>query len=228
MSCRKQLSWYELFPLFSYIFLLGRCGKCKIKLSAQYPLVELASGVMFASVFYNLSYFLYFNSVFFASMYLYYVFMFSILLIIAVYDIKHKIIPDSLSFMFAGISFLSLFTSFSITGSFFHLPSFLELFSGIFLALPFFCFWFFSKGTWMGLGDAKLALGIGWFLGYSMGISAIVLSCWLGAILGVSLILISRIFKKLNYSMKSAIPFGPYLVLGTFISFLLNLNLFNF
>ena len=69
----------------------------------------------------------------------------------------------------------------------------------------------------MGFGDAKLALGIGWFLGITSGITAITLAFWIGAIIGVALIYLS----KNKYGIKSAIAFGPFMILGTAISFFL-------
>jgi len=68
----------------------------------------------------------------------------------------------------------------------------------------------------MGFGDAKLALGIGWLLGFANGIAAIVLSFWLGAIVGIFLL----IWKGKRYTMKSKIAFGPFMILATFLIFL--------
>ena len=67
----------------------------------------------------------------------------------------------------------------------------------------------------MGFGDTKLALGIGWLLGIAGGITAITLAFWAGAIVGVALLYLS----KNKYGMKSSIAFGPFVILGTAISF---------
>ena len=50
MSCGYQLKWYDMFPVFSYLFLRGRCRKCHAKLSVQYPLIEAANGILYVSV----------------------------------------------------------------------------------------------------------------------------------------------------------------------------------
>src|SRR3989344_7311171 len=92
MSCSTTLSWYELIPVFSFLGLKGRCKNCSTKISIQYPLVELATGLIFASLFLKLQTF--------GVSYVYYALMFSLLVVIAVYDLKHKIIPDKLSFIF--------------------------------------------------------------------------------------------------------------------------------
>ncbi|MEI8249452.1 MAG: A24 family peptidase, partial [Candidatus Taylorbacteria bacterium] len=127
-----------------------------------------------------------------------------------VYDIKHKIIPDQFVYAFAGIALLGTFVG---GYSWFHIPSISALIAGPLLALPFATLWLVSKGTWMGLGDAKLALGIGWLLGINGGVNAIVLAFWIGAILSVTWLFVT--YKK--FKSKTEIPFGPYLILGMYI-----------
>jgi leader peptidase (prepilin peptidase)/N-methyltransferase len=142
------------------------------------------------------------------------------LLVVAVYDYKHKIIPDIFSIFLGIITFIGLFLFKDFVFSP-HIPSLLQFLSGIFLALPFAFIWLISKGAWMGLGDAKLSLGLGWLLGYGMLLSAGVLAFWSGAIIGIFLLLFSK-----KYGIKSEIPFAPFLVLGVFLSFIFELNLF--
>ncbi|HEV7424626.1 MAG TPA: prepilin peptidase [Candidatus Paceibacterota bacterium] len=230
MSCLNKLSWYELIPLFSFVGLKGRCKNCKTKISIQYPLVEFITGLIFAALFlkfFSLGITLGRTDAFFVNtsifIYMYYAIMFSLLVIIAVYDLKHKIIPDKLSFVFGVLAFLGLF--FFTANNFFafppHIPTLLEFLSGPLIALPFAFFWLISRGRWMGLGDAKLALGLGWFLGLASGLSALVIAFWLGAIIGLCLI----VFRK-GYGMKSEIPFAPYLIFGALLAFIFGLNLF--
>jgi leader peptidase (prepilin peptidase)/N-methyltransferase len=102
-----------------------------------------------------------------------------------------------------------------------HFLSIFEFLSGFLIAFPFAFFWLISSGRWMGLGDAKLALGIGWFLGFSLALSALVLAFWIGAVIGISLVLFSK-----KYKMKSEIPFAPYLVLGALLAFIFELRIF--
>ena len=220
MTCQKQLSWYELFPVFSFIFLGGRCKGCKTKISWQYPLVELLTGVVFACLFLKFQDVLYFHSNFFAATISYYAGMFSLLIVMAVYDIKHKIISDKLAFIFGLLAFIGLFF-FSSSGFSVHVPSLWQFLSGIVIALPFALIWLFSKGVWMGLGDAKLAIGLGWLLGISRALSGIVLAFWSGAVIGLLLIAFSK-----KHSIKSEIPFAPFLVLGALLAFLFELHLF--
>jgi prepilin signal peptidase PulO-like enzyme (type II secretory pathway) len=219
-ACQKELSWYELFPVFSFIFLKGRCKGCKTKISWQYPLVELLTGLVFACLFLKFQNIFYTNAYIFAGTMAYYAGMFSLLIVIAVYDLKHRIIPDVLVLILGVLSFVGLFF-FSGFGFNMHLPSIWELLSGVLIALPFFLIWLFSKGVWMGLGDAKLAIGLGWLLGLSRALSGIVLAFWTGAIIGLILIAVSK-----KHNLKSEIPFAPFLVLGAILAFLFELHLF--
>ncbi len=218
MSCQNQLLWYELIPLFSFLTLKGRCRTCRTKISIQYPIVEFISGLVFAALFLKFQDLFFIDIYGFFVAYDYYAVMFSILLVIAVYDLKHKIIPDTLVFIFGALAFIGLF--------FFHTPDIFNFLSGIFIALPFALFWLVSGGRWMGLGDAKLALGLGWLLGLPFAFSGLVLAFWSGAIVGIFLIMLSKIRKKGKLGMKSEIPFAPFLVLGAFLAFICELNIF--
>ncbi len=222
-SCGGGLAWYQLIPILSFIIQNGKCGMCKSKISLQYPIVEFLTGVLFLAIVYRMPVINYsdvLNTVYFWT-------MSSLLVIIVVYDFKHKIIPNSFVYSFIILSFLSLFGIFVLD---FNFPSYWELFSGIILAFPFAFLWLISRGTWMGLGDAKLTLGIGWMLGLYYGSSAVMIAFWIGAIVGVILIIIGRMglflgSKKLT--MKSEIPFGPFLILGLFIVLLFNIDVLN-
>lgn len=221
MICQNKLCWYELIPLISFFALKGKCRNCKAKISIQYPIVELISGLIFASLFLKFQDIFFINTLVFSVSYAYHATMFSILLIIGAYDFKHKIIPDALSFVFGILAFIGLF--FFTNYLFYpHIPSIIEFLSGILLALPFAFLWFISRGTWMGLGDAKLALGLGWLLGFSRLLSGVILAFWSGAILGLILIIFSK-----KYGIKSEIPFAPFLILGVLVAFLFELHLFS-
>jgi prepilin signal peptidase PulO-like enzyme (type II secretory pathway) len=205
-SCGKNLEWHELVPILSFFYQGGECKKCKSKISWQYPLIEILAGVLFILIFYYfppISFQASFNTVF-------YLFITSLLLIITIYDIKHKIIPDPIVYLFSFVAFVKLFISPDLN---FYVPSVMNLASGPLLASPFFFIWLFSKGKWMGLGDAKLTLGIGWVLGLGAGLSAVILAFWIGAV--VSIIWIYIVFRK--FKSKQEIPFGPYLILGMYL-----------
>lgn len=222
LTCLSTLSWYELIPILSFLGLKGRCKSCKTKISIQYPIVELISGLIFAFLFLKYQDIFFLDTLAFTVSYAYYASVFSLLLVIAVYDFRHKIIPDVFSVFLGVITFIGLFF-FNEFGFYPHIPRLFEFLSGIFLALPFALIWFVSGGKWMGLGDAKLALSLGWLLGMSRILSGVVLAFWSGAIIGIILIIFSK-----KYGVKSEIPFAPFLVLGALLTFLFELQIFPF
>ena len=231
MTCQNKLCWYELIPLVSFLGLKGRCRNCKTKISLQYPLVELATGLVFALLFFKFQDIFFFDTLTFSFVYTYYAVMFSLLIVIAVYDLRHKIIPDMLALLFGILAFIGLFfihsNDFSGVPVFYsQIPTILEFLSGFFIALPFAFFWLVSSGRWMGFGDAKLALGIGWLLGLASALSGLVIAFWSGAIIGLGLIVFKN-RKTSKLGMKSEIPFAPFLVFGAFLAFIFGLNLFG-
>ena len=225
-SCGKTLTWRELIPVFSFLASRGRCAECHVRLSWQYPIVETLSGLIFVAVFLL-------QKTPIESLYL--LVIFSTLLVIAVYDMRHQIIPDGLAIFFALLS-LSWFI-WSTPASFerlLHFPYYWTLIAGPMLFFPFWALWFVSKGRWLGLGDGKLALGIGWFLGATLGGSAVMLAFWIGAAYALIIMAIPRIpsivtghMSKVPLSMQSEIPFGPFLILAVFIVYFTGVNFFD-
>jgi leader peptidase (prepilin peptidase)/N-methyltransferase len=129
----------------------------------------------------------------------------SILMVALIYDLKHKIIPNILSYLFIFFACLTLFS-----GG----PTLVGV-SGVLISLPFWAIVLISKETWMGGGDAKLAMGIGWVLGVAQGISALVLATWIGAIVGIPLLFIQ---KKGGTMKRIELPFAPFLIVGMYIA----------
>lgn len=228
-SCAKSLSWYEMFPILSFLVLRGRCGGCRSKISWQYPLVEFFTGLLFLGAYlkFNLLGSSTPKYVILALVsYFYHFAVFSILIVITVYDLKHKIIPDLLVFSFAFISLIWLVVS-KATSDVALLANW-DLLAGPILALPFFLMWLLSGGRWMGLGDAKLALGIGWFLGLVSGVSAVILGFWIGAAISLMLLLLQKLnLTGKNLTIKSEIPFAPFLILGLFAVFFFGFDIMN-
>lgn len=208
-SCGKNLKWHELIPVLSFVIQRGRCRNCKSKISIQYPLVELLTGLIFLATFLVTRYSLLVTG--------YYLIIFSLLIIIAFYDLRHKIIPNEFVYAFDILAFLTLFqlSTFNL-----QLSTFLAGmgFFGFFAAI-----WLLSRGRGMGFGDAKLALGIGWLLGWPKGFYALLVSFWLGALVGIFLIF----FYKKSYNIKSSIPFGPFLTLGALLAFFISINIYT-
>ncbi|MBU4477315.1 prepilin peptidase [Candidatus Parcubacteria bacterium] len=203
--CGNKLKWHELIPIFSFLAQKGKCRNCKSKISIQYPVVEIITGLLFLATFLVTRYSLLVTG--------YYFLIFSLLIIIAVYDFRHQIIPNLFVYSFNILAFLNLFGIWNLEFGIFKTWHFL---AGIIFFSFFGLFWLISKGAWMGLGDAKLALGIGWLLGFSKGLPALMLAFWIGAAVGIFLLF----FFKKSYNIKSKLAFGPFLALGTLIAFL--------
>lgn len=207
-SCGKELSWYELVPILSFLILHGKCSACKSKISLQYPLVELITGALFSLVFWK------FGFSFILPLYLLIV---SILVAISIYDFLHKIIPDGMVFTFASITLIFLFARFGLANSF-NVTFFLDILAGPILFSFFAFLWLISSGKWMGFGDAKLALGVGWFLGLYGGVFSIMLAFWIGAAFSLFIIALERLnLLHKNLTIKSEIPFAPFIILALFI-----------
>jgi len=203
--CRKQLAWYDLIPIVSFITLGGKCRYCHKKLSVYYPFVELLTGVFFILITQSLGIssipllFIYFGII-------------SCLIVIFFADFKYQIIPDSIQLaLFVIILFFHLFFEFAVRplGSETEITDF--ILAGVGTMLPILFLWWVTKGRGMGFGDVKLAFNIGFLLGFRMGLIALYISFIFGAIVGMLLIVI----KKKHLTSK--IAFGPFLVIGIII-----------
>ena len=197
--CKHQLTWRDLIPVLSFVILRRRCRYCKKLISWQYPIVELATGILFvliintqlSAINYQLS----------IISYIYYLLIVSFLIIIFIYDLKHFIIPDKVLYPAITISFLYLIINNQLS---------IINYSLVALGVSsFFLFiYLFSKGKCLGFGDVKLAILLGLFLGWPRIVLALFLSFVIGGIIGLGLIISSK--KKL----KSEVPFAPFLIFG--------------
>ncbi|MFA6227251.1 MAG: prepilin peptidase [Candidatus Paceibacterota bacterium] len=209
-SCGKGLLWYELVPILSFLVLKGKCYGCKSKISIQYPLIETITGFIFVMILWKVG---------FTMLLPFYLFLAGLLVVISIYDFKHKIIPDGMVFTFDMVALVLLFTRFGFLNTFSN-HFLLDLLAGPILFAFFAFLWLISSGKWMGFGDAKLALGVGWLLGLSSGIMAIMLAFWIGAIVSILLIFLQKLnLSHLGLTIKSEVPFAPFIILGLFIEF---------
>ena len=233
LSCGEKLNSRDLVPILSFFWLKGRCRFCKSKISWQYPLVEIFTGALFGLSFWYV--YLMKPTGFAIVNFLFLSAISSVLMIIFVYDLRHKIISDWSVIVLGVLAFSRLvFLNWgNLAGSDFLF----SLLSGFIVALPFFLFWFLSRGRWMGLGDSKLMLGLGWFLGWSLCLPATALAFWIGAIVSIFLILVKNIstvakkfaiFRRLPaVGLKTEVPFAPFLIFSALFSFFFNFNVFD-
>lgn len=230
-SCHTTLKWRDLVPVFSWIALYGKCRRCGERIPLQYPVVELAAGILFAMVgFAAIPVVLKILGVLVVSLYI----------AITVYDLYHTLIPDLWSYAAALLAFLyALYALYAETGTYTGFEGDASIWylvlAGPAAALPLFSLWFLSRGRWMGLGDVKLALSIGWLLGPWLGLFAILGAFVLGSIVSVCILLpiqhIGSFVRRLGitifhsrgggFTMQSEVPFGPFLVWSTLVVWLL-------
>ena len=219
--CGKTLSALELVPILSFVFLRGRCRKCRAKISWQYPLVEIWTGLIFLTVF---------QPTLHLAQNILLLLTFCLYIVITIYDFRHKIIPDTLVYLSIASAILFRILAHGTLYDWLTGP----ILFGFFGAL-----WLLSQGRAMGFGDAKLALSVGLLLGMVKGYSAIAFSFWIGAGFGLLIILYQRIspllspHKKITIversriDMKSEIPFAPFIILGAWLSSMFPLDIFH-
>lgn len=217
LSCGHTLRWFELFPLVSYLCLFGRCHSCGSRIPARYFVVELTTAILFVLLFTQLS---------IGLVLLFSLVLISVLMIVAVYDYYHMIIPDTLVI---SMGVLSIVYYLLMYGMKWDTSVFLSHFGAAVGAFLFYGgLWFVSKGRWIGFGDAKLAIPLGFILGTPAVFSFVVLSFWVGAFISVGLIVLPALFHivrshcssqpVVNYSkyftMKSEVPFAPFMIVA--------------
>lgn len=201
-KCRSKIKPVDNIPLLSFILLKGRCRNCKSKISIQYPIVELLTGLIYLIIY--LAYGLSFQ----ASIY---IILSSALIIIAFIDLNEQIVPDVISLPGIVIGFIISF--FVPYVSFINSALGVVVGGGIILIIGLGGSVIFKKEA-MGGGDVKLAAMIGAFLGWRYIIISLFLGFFLGALAGIILIL-----SKIK-SRDDVVPFGPFIVLGSFITLL--------
>lgn len=193
MSCGKQLKWYDLVPLVSFLVLRGKCRYCKAKLSWQYPAVEALDGILYGIIVIANG----FNAVS-----VLYCLATSALLALAVIDWRTYEIPPSFNIFIGILGIIRLALDFT------HWQDYIigcVSVSGFLLAIL-----LITKGRGMGGGDVKLMAAAGLLLGWKLIILSLGLGCVLGSVIHIVLM---RVQNK-----DRMLAFGPYLSLGIYIS----------
>ncbi|MEO0122464.1 MAG: prepilin peptidase [candidate division WOR-3 bacterium] len=192
--CKKPIKWYENIPILSFIFLGGKCNKCKNSISIQYPIVELLTALLLLWSFTKFSFRIEF---FFIAIF------FIILIVISGIDFKHQVIPDIFSIpgIFVGLVYQFINHNFlpGLVGAFFG--------GGIIFLIRVLGGWAYKKEV-MGMGDVYLVALIGAFVGFPMIIPAIFIAALVGTIFGIIYLAVT------HQSKDNPIPFGPFLSAG--------------
>lgn len=217
LSCQVELTWYELFPLISYLTLRGRCRHCKSFIPGRYFLVEFLTGGLFLLSAW------FFESIWWQIGMATYL---SILVCVLVYDLYHTIIPDEFSIALTVLA--SIFAILAGVAAHDVAEVIYAIVAGGAAAGPFIFLWVISQGRWVGLGDAKLAFPLGMTVGLGSVFSLVVLAFWLGAAGSLLYIggqtLLARGQKSLRIigrplTIKSEIPFAPFLILSFLLTY---------
>ena len=220
-TCHKELKWYHNIPLFSWLFLRGKCAYCDAKISIQYPLIELTSGLVFVAIADKMG---------IGYPQLMIGFSFLTLLALSMIDFKYKMVPDSLNLL--AIVF-AVFGAWNIQGVFLNFQNAL-LFAGGFTLLRFAISYYLTSSVYraglktqtpwnkhydrtpfieaMGEGDIMVSATMGALLGVKLTLSAIFLSALLA--LPVMLMLRGRSAEE------QRVPYVPFLALATFIVYI--------
>ncbi len=206
MNCQHKLKWYDLFPLFSWIFLRGKCRYCGEKISVQYPVVELANGVLYCVIFaicgWNVDSILWCLLV-------------SALLVIAVIDFRTMQIPGKLDAFIALLGLVHLFLHreqwlYYVIG-FVGMGGFLLLIAVLFQRL--------TGKSGLGYGDIELMACAGLCLGWGHGLLALIIGSLSGSVIeGIRMAVTGKHGK---------FAFGPYLAMGIFLAVLFGDFLFQ-
>lgn len=212
LSCNVELQWYDLVPLFSYVFLRGKCRRCGSYIPPRYFIVEFLVASLFVLAAWSTEWFM---------LQILTAIFLTVLAAVLVYDYYHTIIPDELTVVLIAVALVKLVFTYVHGASLGELGY--MLLGGAAAAGPFFFLWVVSQGRWIGLGDAKLAFPLGVWAGLSSVVSMVIWSFWIGA--GVSVLLMGvqqflkrgkidlRLFGR-PLTMKSEIPFAPFLIAG--------------
>ncbi|WAA08877.1 prepilin peptidase [Fervidibacillus albus] len=195
-NCQHPLRWYENIPVLSYVFLRGRCRVCRVKISPIYPMMELMTGLLFAFSYIQIGW----NDELILTL-----LFVSLLVIITVSDLYYMVIPNRILLVF--------FLLFIIYRLINPMEPFWDAYLGAFIGFGIlYVLAVISRGG-MGGGDIKLFFTIGIVLGTKATIMTLFLASFLGAIVGILIILVK------GYKKRTPIPFGPFIAAGALLSY---------
>lgn len=196
-KCSHKLEWYELIPVFSYIFLKGKCKNCKEKISIQYPLIELSNAILYVLVFLKFQYFL--DTVKFMV-------LVSFLIVIGIIDLKTKFVYNSTVILMGIASVIFLIIYYAKIKSF----PMDNILGGVLGLAIIGLIVFATRG--MGEGDIEIAAISGLFLGLKGEVFMLFFAVILAGIVGAIMLIVK---KK---SRKTEMPFGPFLATTAIIA----------
>ena len=193
MSCGYRLKWYDLVPLFSYLFLGGKCRKCGAKISVQYPIVEALNGGLYLLVYAVCGW---------SIETLLYCFLFSALLALSVIDFRTYEIPLGFNVFILALGLIRVITDYA---------DWLDYGIGLLCVSGFlYVVYLVTKGRGIGGGDIKLMAVCGLLLGWKLIIMAFLLGCIIGSVVHIARMRITKV--------DHVLAMGPYLSVGVMIA----------
>ncbi len=199
--CGRMIRAWENVPVVSYVLLRGRCAGCKERISPRYPLIELATGILFGISAWKFG--LSLQAALYAA-------FFWVLVVLTIIDLDHKLLPNRIvypAFIAGWIGIVADALLTDRTGDLTRAALGAAVFGGLLFTIA------FIVPAGMGMGDVKLALVLGTFLGYLGGLPLVLAGMFLsfvaGGVIGVVVMLVT------GGSRKMQVPFGPFLAAGT-------------
>lgn len=200
--CGHAIRAWENIPVLSYIFLGGKCAKCKSRISLRYPVVEVATAVFSAVVAWKFG---------FGAQALWAMLLTWALIALTMIDYDHQLLPDTITLPFVWLGLLLSVTSVFVDASASIIGAVLGYVS---LWIVFHVFKWVTGKEGMGFGDFKLLAMLGAWIGWQLVPVVILLSSFVGAVVGIGLIAVRQ------HHRDKPIPFGPYLAAAGWIAML--------
>lgn len=195
MHCGNSLKWYDMFPIFSFILLKGKCRNCGQRISIQYPIIEALNGLLYILVFWIHG---------FQLISVIYCLLTSALLVLSIIDFQTYEIPSGINLFIGSLGIIQLVLAF---------PNVMEYLLGLISVSGFLLLiYLLSKGRGIGGGDIKLMAAGGLILGFPAIVLAFILGCILGSIIHLIRMRISQ--------QDRVLAFGPYLSAGMLLTML--------
>ena len=198
--CKKELSWYELIPIISYIIQLGKCRKCHKKINNIHIIIELLTALLFliGYLYYGFSYNLFI-----------YLILISVTITIFISDFKYMIILDSTWIIGSILILITKYLAFGIHTTYLSILSGIGLFIVMYL-IKLFGDKVFKKES-LGGGDIKLSFLIGLTIGFRLGLISLVFASFLALPYALTQVYLNK---------KNELPYGPFLIAATVIIFI--------
>jgi len=208
-ACGNRIAWYDNVPIWSFLWLQGRCRGCQQAIPFRYPVIELVNGLGYLLVYWRFGWA--WSTIIYAG-------LLSVFLVVTWIDWDHQIIPDVITL--PGIIIGLICAGFLLPTGWENSVIGILVGGGVLLILAWVSPYVFGKEG-MGGGDIKFLAMVGAFLGWKAALLALMIASVVGACIGIAL-LWAKVMERGQY-----IPFGPYLAMGSFVAMLWGQEIWN-